>query len=131
VNRRVLIVEDEVIVADDLECQLKQIGYETIGIAASGEEALSLAEQTRPDIVIMDIQLQGRMTGIEAANSIQRKTGAAIIFVTAFAAVFVRDPGQMQPPGICLGKPFSTVQLRAALQSVMTPNRQHYPLRER
>jgi CheY-like chemotaxis protein len=116
-------VEDEVIVADDLEWQLMQIGYDVVGIAASGDEALSLAEQKRPDIIIMDIQLQGSMSGIEAAELLQRRTGAAIIFVTAFAAVFIRDPGQMQPPGICLSKPFSTVQLRAALQSVTTSAR--------
>jgi CheY-like chemotaxis protein len=120
VNRRVLIVEDELIVADDLEWQLRQIGCAVVGIAASGEEAVSLAEQERPDVVLMDIQLQGALNGIDAARLIQRKTGAAIIFVTAFAAVFVRDPGQMQPPGICLSKPFSTVQLKAALQSVTT-----------
>lgn len=120
-NRRVLIVEDEVIVADDLEWQLVQLGWEVVGTAASGDEALSLADQRRPDIVIMDIALQGRMTGIEAAHIIQRRTGAAIIFVTAFAAVFLRDPGQMQPPGICLSKPFSAIQLKAALQSVMSP----------
>lgn len=115
-----MIVEDELIVADDLEWQLAQIGYESVGIAASGEEALALAEQKRPDIVLMDIQLQGEMSGTEAAQLIQRRTGAAIIFVTAFAAVFVRDPAQMQPPGICLSKPFSTIQLRSALQAVRT-----------
>jgi two-component system, response regulator PdtaR len=119
-NRRILIVEDESIVADDLAWQLTQIGYEIVGIAASGEEALSLADQERPDIVIMDIQLQGPMLGTEAAQLIQQKTGAAIIFLTAFAAVFIRDPSQMRSPGICLSKPFSTVQLKAALQSVPT-----------
>jgi len=118
VNRRVLIVEDEVIVADDLEWQLIQIGCDVTGIAASGEEAIALANQQRPEVVLMDIQLQGAMSGLEAARLIQQKTGAAIIFVTAFAAVFLRDPAQMQSPGICLSKPFSTVQLKAALQSV-------------
>ena len=115
-GHRVLIVEDEIIVAADLEWQLKKIGYEVVGMAASGQEALSLADQKRPDIVIMDIQLQGGMSGIEAAKLVQKKTGAAIIFITAFAAVFLRDPGQMQSPGICLSKPFSPLQLKAALQ---------------
>ncbi len=117
-NRRVLIVEDEIIVAVDLEGKLTQMGYEVVGMAASGDEALSLADRTHPQIILMDIQLQGAMSGTEAAKLIQRKTGAAIIFITAFAAVFVRDPGQMQSPGICLSKPFSTLQLKTALQSV-------------
>jgi CheY-like chemotaxis protein len=117
-SRRVLIVEDEGIVADDLAWQVEQLGYEIVGIAGSGDEAIRLAEQERPAVVFMDIQLQGGMSGTEAAQIIQEKTGAAIIFVTAFAAVFVRDPGQMLAPGICLSKPFSTVHLKAALQSI-------------
>lgn len=117
---RVLIVEDELIVADDLEWKLAQIGYEVVGMATSGDEALTLAIQERPEIVLMDIQLQGTMSGIEAAQLIQQKTGAAIIFVTAFAAVFLRDPSKMRPPGICLSKPFSTIQLKAALGSITT-----------
>lgn len=117
-NPRVLIVEDEIIVADDLEWQITQIGYEVVGITASGGEAVALADQRRPDIVLMDFQLQGSMSGVEAARVIQRNTGAAIIFVTAFPAVFLRNPDQMQAPGICLSKPFSTVQLKAALHSV-------------
>lgn len=117
---RVLIVEDEAVVADDLEHQLLQLGYEVVGVAASGREAIALAEAQRPQVVLMDIQLQGSMTGPEAANIIQRNTGAAIVFVTAFAAVFIRDPSQLTPPGICLSKPFSPVQLRTALEAVMT-----------
>ena len=119
-SRRVLIVEDEVIVADDLEWRLTQIGYEVVGTAASGEDALFLADQQRPDIVLIDIQLQGAMLGTEAAQLIQGKIGAAIVFLTAFPAVFLRDPGLMRPPGICLSKPFSTIQLKAALQSITT-----------
>lgn len=117
-SRRVLIVEDEFIVADDLEWQLTNIGYEVTGIAASGDEALSAIDDRWPDIVLMDIQLQGRMNGIETAKLIQGRTGAAIIFVTAFPAVFFRDPDQLCPPGICLSKPFSIIQLRAALDSI-------------
>lgn len=119
-RRRVLIVEDEAIVADDLEHQVRQLGYEVAGVAASGPEAIALAEENSPDIVLMDIQLQGAMTGTETANIIQRNTGAAIVFVTAFAAVFIRDPGQLNPPGICLSKPFSPAQLRAVLATAMS-----------
>jgi CheY-like chemotaxis protein len=112
---RVLIVEDEAIVADDFRYQVLQLGYEVVGLAASGREAIALAAETEPDIVLMDIQLQGAMPGTEAANVIQRNTRAAIIFVTAFAGVFVRDPAQLISPGICLSKPFSPAQLRTAL----------------
>lgn len=126
-GQRILIVEDEMIVADDLEWQLTRIGCEVIGAAVSGEEAVEAADRQRPDIVLMDIQLHGNMTGIEAAKLIQRKTGAAIIFITAFPAVLLRDPDQMRPPGICLSKPFSVLQLRAAVESV-APKPQSTPL---
>jgi len=117
-SRRVLIVEDEIIVADDLEWQLGKIGYEVTAVAASGEEAVTAAVRDQPDIVLMDFQLQGRMNGIEAATVIQSRTGAAVIFITAFPAMYLAGSEQMRPPGICVSKPFSTVQLRAALESV-------------
>lgn len=113
-------MEDESIVAADLEEKLFKLGYQLVGTAASGEEAMKLAEQHRPDVVLMDIQLQGRMTGTEAAQLIRQKTGSAVIFVTAFAAVFLRDPANMQPPGLCISKPFSSVQLKSALQTVLS-----------
>ena len=120
-NPRVLIVEDEQIVAADLAAKLTRMGYEVIGTAASGEEAVEIAEAGRPDIVLMDIQLQGHMNGTEAAKRIHAATGAPIIFVTAYAGVFVRDPGSMQAPGICLSKPFSVNQLKAALEAAKPP----------
>jgi CheY-like chemotaxis protein len=120
-NPRVLIVEDEQIVAADLAAKLARMGYEVIGTAASGEEAIEIAEQGRPDIVLMDVQLQGQINGTEAAKHIHRSIGAPIIFVTAYAGVFVRDPGSMAAPGICLSKPFSVQQLKAALESARPP----------
>ena len=117
-NSRILIVEDEFIVAADLEAKLTNLGYQVVGTAASGDEALTLAEEHHPHIVLMDIELQGPMSGIDAGRIIQQRTGAAIIFVTAYAAVFLRDPSKMQPPGLCLSKPFSSVQLKAVLQSI-------------
>lgn len=115
---RVLIVEDESIVADDLGWKVTQLGYDVVGIAASSDEALEIAEQQRPHIVLMDVQLQDGVAGTETARAIQNKTGAAIIFVTAYAVVFLKDPGAMPAPGICLSKPFSILQLKTALQSV-------------
>lgn len=116
---RVLIVEDEYIVAADLEANLIKLGHEVVGTAASGEEAIQLAEQHHPDVVLMDLQLQGAMDGTDAAKFIRQKIGAAIIFVTAYAGVFLRDPGAMHPPGLCLSKPFSAIQLKSALQTVL------------
>lgn len=115
---RIAIVEDETIVADDLSFQLTALGHEVVSTAVSGDEAISRARDTRPDLVIMDFKLQGEMSGAEAAKIIQRDTGAAIIFMTAFPSVFLGDPKQMTAPSICLSKPFSIAHLQAILEAV-------------
>ena len=78
---RILIVEDDQIIAADLRLKVQGIGHEVIGIAISGEEAIGLAERCKPDLVLMDIQLDTAMDGLEAARIIQERTGASIIFV--------------------------------------------------
>jgi CheY-like chemotaxis protein len=115
-SRKVLIVEDEIIVADDLDWQVTKAGYEVTGIASSGEEALALVQSHRPEIVLMDFQIQGRMNGTEAAQQIRQSSSAVIIFVTAFPASLLSDSDRMQSPGICVSKPFSALQLKTALQ---------------
>jgi DNA-binding response OmpR family regulator len=118
VHQRVLIVEDEVIVADDLAWKLRQLGYDVVGFADSGEDAISIADQSRPDIVLMDVQLRDGTSGIESARIIQERTGAAMVFVSAFAGLFLQDRALMLKSGICLGKPFSLLQLKTALETL-------------
>jgi CheY-like chemotaxis protein len=114
---RVLIVEDEQIIAADLEGKLEKMGHQVVGTAISGEEAIALADQMWPQLVMMDIQLRGEIDGTEAARTIQARTGAEIIFITAFPGVFLKHPSGMPKPGICLIKPFSKQQLEAALSA--------------
>lgn len=119
VGARILIVEDEQIIAADLANKLRRMGHEIVGEAIAGHEAVSIAEHVRPDLVLMDVQLEDGMTGREAAQTIQERTGAKIIFLTAFPGIFLQDPGRMLEPGICLGKPFSRMQLQAALGAAL------------
>jgi|SRR5579875_2772183 len=120
---RILIVEDEQIIAADLRNKLRRMGHEVVGMAIAGEEAVTMADELKPDLVLMDVQLGGEMTGTDAARTIQERTRAPIIFVTAFPGVFVRDPTKMPEPGICVGKPFSRLQLEAAVQvALSTPS---------
>ena len=116
---RILIVEDEQIVAADLENKLLSIGQQVVGTAASGEEAVALAEQLRPQLVLMDVQLQGSMDGVEAARLIRSVAGVPVIFITAFAEIFSKNPSLMHPLGQCLSKPFSMAQLRKVLDTVL------------
>jgi DNA-binding response OmpR family regulator len=117
---RVLIVEDDQIIAADLRLKVQRIGHEVIGIAISGEEAIGLAERCKPDLVLMDIQLDTAMDGLEVARIIQERTGASIIFVTAFPSAAVRGESvRMSEEEIYLGKPFSRVQLEAAVAGAL------------
>lgn len=70
---KILIVEDEAIVAEDLSRKLERLDYEVSGMAGSGEEAVALARARRPDLVLMDIRLEGRMDGVEAAQIIHQE----------------------------------------------------------
>lgn len=116
---RILVVEDEQIIAADLTNKLRRMGHEVVGIAIAGHEAIKLAEHARPDLVLMDVQLEDGMTGTEAARLIQERTGAKIIFLTAFPGVFLEEPARMSEPGICVGKPFSRTQLESALSAAL------------
>jgi DNA-binding response OmpR family regulator len=81
---RILIVEDELVVAMDMEMQLQAVGYEVTGIATTGDEAQHLAQTTRPDLVLMDIQLRGPMDGFATATEMQRLGKMPVVFLTAF-----------------------------------------------
>jgi len=108
-------VEDEQIIAADLSNKLRRMGHEVVGMAIAGEEATSMAERLKPSVVLMDVQLEGPMSGTEAARVIHERMGCPIIFITAFPGVFLRDSAQMTEPAICIAKPFSRAQLEAAL----------------
>jgi len=124
---RILIVEDDQIIAADLRLKAQHLGHEVIGIASAGEEAIDMAAQTKPEVVLMDVQLETAMSGAEAARIIQEGTGASIIFITAFSRTLLRESAPMPLPGICLGKPFSSLQLEAALESALSSRSQPHP----
>lgn len=113
---RILIVEDETIVAMDIEQGLKGLGYEVTGLAGTGEEAIRLAQQTRPDLVLMDIQLRGGMNGIEAAREIHQRWRVPVIFLTAYAdEKTVQQAANVEPFGYLL-KPFEDRELHTAIE---------------
>ena len=117
-RHRILIVEDEQLVAADLEDKLTRLGYDVVGMAASGPDALRLASEEDPELVLMDVRLQGSMDGIETAKRLKNITLAPVIFVTAFAQVSGPNGGRLLG-GLTLSKPFSRDQLHAAVRSVL------------
>ncbi|MBT4036316.1 MAG: PAS domain S-box protein [Candidatus Marinimicrobia bacterium] len=81
---RILIVEDERLSAEDLSIRLTHNDFEVVGIAGTGAEALKLTADTKPDIILMDIKLRGKMNGIEAAQQIHQKHAVPVVFATAY-----------------------------------------------
>ena len=113
---RILIAEDEVIIAADLQTQLQRLGYTVDGYARSGEEAVRLARQEPPNLVLMDIRLLGSMNGIEAARQIYEELSIPVVYTTAFANLLVQEPCEMQPPHLCVAKPFLIQDLQRILK---------------
>jgi PAS domain S-box-containing protein len=112
---RLLIVEDEAIVVTDIAIRLKQLGYEVVGIASSGEESISMAATAHPDLVLMDIHLRGAMDGVAAAREMRARFRIPVVFLTAYAeGVTFQRAKEAEPLGYVL-KPFDDRELRIAI----------------
>ena len=118
-NARILIVEDEAIIAMDLRSRLTSLGYTVVDMAASGEEAIRLAEQTRPDLVLMDVVLKGELDGIRAAEQIRGSLDLPVVYSTAHSdATTVQRAKSSEPYGYIL-KPFETRDLYSAIEMAL------------
>ena len=113
---RILIVEDERIVATDLSKRLKAMGYEPVGRAASGEQAIALAGELKPDLVLMDIRLEGEMDGIAAAQEIRQRFHIPAVFLSAHSDETTLKRAKLAEPFGYLIKPFEDRELRATIE---------------
>jgi signal transduction histidine kinase len=127
---KVLIVEDEAIVAADLANKLERLGYRVSGSVPSGEDAIAIAGEQRPDIVLMDIRLSGSLDGIETAERLRRVHPIPVIYVTAHS-----DPDTItkalgtDPFGYIL-KPFIDRELKTQIEIALYKHRSELALRE-
>jgi signal transduction histidine kinase len=115
VKPRILVVEDELVVARDIAQQLLTMGYNPVGTTHLGEHAITLANELQPDLVLMDIQLAGAMDGIEAAREIRAQLAVPVIFLTAFSADDVLARAKVTEPFGYILKPFSERELSTVL----------------
>ena len=115
-TKRIFIVEDEGIVAADLEDRLKRMGYVVAGKAASGEKAVEQVATTKPDLVLMDIILKGEMDGVEAAELIQKQQEIPVVFLTAHADDPTLKRARLAGPFGYVLKPFDERELRGAIE---------------
>jgi CheY-like chemotaxis protein len=125
VTRRILIVEDEALIAFDLQRQLTRLGYTVVGLAASGTKAITAAYQLQPDLVLMDVRLQGEMDGIETARHIQAESPIPIIYLTAYVDEATQERAQTTSSWGFLRKPFHVRDLQAILERNFGEPSQH------
>jgi CheY-like chemotaxis protein len=115
----ILIVEDEAIVAEDLAQKLARLGYEVSGITDLGEEAVVLARERRPDLVLMDISLSGLMDGVEAGERIRRETGLPVVFLTGQADSATLQRAKVTDQFGYILKPFEELELAAHIDRAL------------
>lgn len=113
---RILVVEDEAIVAMDIEDRLASMNYALAGRADSGEKALDLIEKQHPDLVLMDIRLKGDMDGITAAEEVRRRFHLPVIFLTAYSEDATVERAKLAEPYGYILKPFEDRELKSAIE---------------
>ncbi len=112
----VLVIEDESIVSKDIQHSLKKLGYNVVGSAASGEKAIELALELKPDIVLMDIMLQGELTGIEAAEQIRAAINIPVVYLTAYADEGTLAKAKVTEPHGYIIKPFKEIDIHTSIE---------------
>ena len=114
-NAKVLIVEDESIIVKSLENRLTKAGYNVVGVASTGEEAIQLAHIFAPNLILMDIKLRGEMTGIEAAEEIRKFFDIPVVYLTSYNDEHTFQKAKETNPFAYLQKPFDGEQLQRVL----------------
>lgn len=119
-NTNVFILEDENIVAKDIEQSLKKLGYNVVGIASSGEKVKELlTEGITPDIFLMDIMIKGDMNGIEVAEFVKENYGLPVIFLTAYADENTLSKAKITEPYGYILKPFKEIDLHTTIEMAL------------
>ncbi len=128
---RILVVEDEAIVAADVRRSLIDMGYEVPETASSGEEAIASASKMRPDLALMDIHIKGDLDGIQTAEILRERFRVPVIYVTAYAdEVTVERAKKTEPLGYLL-KPIKILELRSVVEVGLYKHAMENRLRER
>lgn len=116
--RRVLVVEDEPLIALDLINEIEAGDHEVVGHCRTADEAIALAEQARPDIMVMDIGLMGKGTGLDAARRIREELGIGSIFVSATLDRVSETSWEGIEPVALIAKPYRDKTLARAISAV-------------
>ncbi len=116
---KILVVEDEIIIARDVQRSLENLGYVVPAIVSSGEEAIRKADETRPDLVLMGIMLKGEMNGVRAAEQIRARFDIPVVYLTAYADEKTLQCAKVTKPFGYVLKPFEERELLAAIEMAL------------
>ena len=129
-NMSILVVEDENIVAVDVQDRLVRLGYDVAGHSSTGQGAIDLARETLPDLVLMDIMLKGKMDGVEAAEEIKKFLDIPVIFLTAYTDTITLQRAKLTQPFGYLLKPFEERELHSSIEMAFYRHRLEKDLRD-
>ncbi len=127
---KILIVEDEGVVAKDIQGRLERLGYAVVGIAYSGDEAVETAGRLSPDLVLMDIKLRGDMDGIEAARQIRDSFNIPVIYLTAYTDDMTLKFAKIAEPYGYIVKPFGDRELHSNISMALYKHKAEKALRK-
>ena len=127
---RILVVDDDSLVALNLQHQLEYLGYTVAAVASSGGEAIAEAEAGEPDLVLMDIKLGGRMDGVETADEIRSRLDIPVVYLTGYSDEHTLDRVKATEPFGYLLKPFEARDLRVAIEMALYKHAAEQRLRE-
>ena len=114
IGKRLLVVEDEIIVANSIQRTLEKMGYIVPATASSGEEAVQITAEKRPDLVLMDIKLPGDMDGVKATEQIHARFDIPVVYLTAYADEETLQRAKITEPFGYVLKPFQARELRSS-----------------
>lgn len=125
-NLKILVVEDENIIAMDIRCTLKNLGYDVCGVVSSGEESVRKASSMSPDLILMDIKLRGNMDGISAAKRIQSRSNIPVLYLTAYGDEKTMNRLDKTKPFGFIQKPFAENELQYKINNVIHGDKENH-----
>ena len=127
---KILVVEDERIVAEDIQRSLIALGYQVVGMASSGKDALRLVEEKSPELILMDIVIRGNLTGIDTSHQIRRQYNIPVVYLTAYADSRTLELAKETDPFGYLLKPFNDRELASTIEMALYKHGMDRRLRE-
>jgi len=127
---KILVVEDENIVAKDIQNSLVKLGYKVTDVVNSGDKAINMVEENRPDLVLMDIMIKGKIDGIDTAKIIRERFDIPVVFLTAYADENTLDKAKMSEPYGYIIKPFKEKELQTTIEMAVHKHEKDFKVKK-